>query len=266
MRHSLFLLLLAALPLAPAATAAAPEEPLAARAGERAVHFFPVSSGVRVESGEKALVSAELPAGTHLKSAVLADGGWLLAGSHPAEGGGTELVLLAGSGTEIRRIAPPEPRAGRTRAEPLWLASGDRSEGLLWFEGDSRRSLALRWARFDGSGFGPPVTISPAGPGSQLALAAAPLPGGGFLALWSAFDGEDDEILWSRLVDGRWLAPRPLAAGNAVPDITPAVAALADGAIAAWNRYDSEIAAYRLVTARLAGESWEEPVQTGPAG
>lgn len=252
--------------MSPAAPAAALEEPLAARAGERSVLFFPGASGVRVESGEKALVTIELPAGTLLRSAALADSGWLLAGSRAAEQGSTELVLLAGDGAAVRELAPPEPRAGRLRAEPLWLVAGGRGEGLLWFEGDSRRSLALRWARFDGTGFAPPVTISPPGPGSQLALAAAALPGGGFVAVWSAFDGEDDEILWSRLVDGRWLAPRPLATDNGVPDVTPAVAALGEGAIAAWNRYDPEIAAYRMVTARLAGEGWSEPVATGPAG
>jgi len=266
MRHPLVLLLLAALPYALPAPAAALEEPLAARSGGRSALFFPGASGVRVETGEKALVTVELPAGTLLKSAALVDSGWLLAGSRAVEAGGTELVLFAGAAGDARELAPPEPRAGRLRAEPLWLAAGGRGEGLLWLEGDSRRSLALRWARFDGAGFESPVTVSPPGPGSQLALAAAALPGGGFVAVWSAFDGEDDEILWSRFADGRWSAPRPLAAGNAVPDITPAVAALADGAIAAWNRFDPEIGAYRLVTARLAGEGWSDPIETGPAG
>ena len=227
--------------------------------------FFPAGSALRVEDGEKSLPALDLPAGTRLKSAALVAGGWLAAGSHPHEGGGSELLLLAGDGAQGREIAPPEPRAGRLRAEPVWLAARGHGVGLLWLEGDARRSLALRFAPFDGVGFGPPVTVAPPAAGSQLALAATPLADGSFLAVWSAFDGADDEILWSRLADGRWSEPALLGADNGVPDITPAVASLGDGAIAAWNRYDPELAAYRLVTSRLEGGSWSEPV-AGPPG
>ena len=187
-----------------AAPVAAFDEPLAARGGEgKAVYFFPAGSELRLESGQPEATPVALPAGTLLKSAAAAGGGWLLAGAYPRAEGGSELFLLAGDGTGEREIPPPGPRRGRLRAEPVWLANGGRSQGLLWLEGDDRRSLALRYAPFDGERFGTPVEVAPPAAGSQLALAAAPLSDGSFLALWSAFDGQDDEILWSHGRAGR---------------------------------------------------------------
>jgi hypothetical protein len=266
-RPRLLLSLAALFLLCGAGAVAAFDEPLAARGGEgKAVYFFPAGSELRLESGQPEATPVALPAGTLLKSAAAAGGGWLLAGAYPRAEGGSELFLLAGDGTGEREIPPPGPRRGRLRAEPVWLANGGRSQGLLWLEGDDRRSLALRYAPFDGERFGTPVEVAPPAAGSQLALAAAPLSDGSFLALWSAFDGQDDEILWSHGRAGEWRDPQPLAPDNDVPDITPAVAALGDGAIAAWNRFDPELGAYRLLTARFDGERWREPAVIEGAG
>ena len=61
----------------------------------------------------------------------------------------------------------------------------------------------------------------------------------------------------SRWSDGAWSPARPLAADNAVPDITPSVVAVAGGALAAWSRYDGHD--YRVVLSRFDGREWSAP-------
>ncbi len=59
-------------------------------------------------------------------------------------------------------------------------------------------------------------------------------------------------------------APSPVAADNAVPDITPKLQACGTGAVLAWSRYDGND--YRLHLARLDQGSWNEPAMIGAAG
>jgi hypothetical protein len=83
--------------------------------------------------------------------------------------------------------------------------------------------------------------------------------------VWSAFDGQDDEIRWSRRDAAGWSAPARLHPGNRVPDITPVVAATARGAIAAWSRYDG--GAYRGRVMRFeVGSGWRDEERLGAAG
>lgn len=136
--------------------------------------------------------------------------------------------------------------------------------GMAWLEGERPDGLELRAARFEGGRWLEPVVVSPRGAGSQLALSGAALADGSWLLVWSAFDGEDDEILWSRLAEGRWSPPQPVAANNAVPDVTPALGLLPGGVFAAWSRYDGND--YRLTLARFDGQGWSEPEVVGPRG
>jgi hypothetical protein len=83
--------------------------------------------------------------------------------------------------------------------------------------------------------------------------------------VWSAFDGDDDEILWSRRDGASWTAPARLHPDNRVPDITPAVAATAHGAVAAWSRYDD--GSYRGRVMRFdAAAGWQDEERVGGAG
>jgi hypothetical protein len=107
--------------------------------------------------------------------------------------------------------------------------------------------LGITWSR--------PVTVSPPGPGTQTALAATVLDDGSWLAAWSRFDGQDDEIVYSLGFGSSWTDPSPLSA-NSVPDVLPTLAPTEQGALIAWNQYDGE--EYRVVSAQLLEGRWIE--------
>ena len=254
------LLFVAAMPamVASAPLAGAGRPPLAFTAGGE--------TRLELASGER--LTLPLPAGAEVAATAALGDGWLAAGTAPGAAGGREIVLLtgrAGGHGAVAALPPPAGREGRLRREPLPLVADGRLAGLVWLEGDSARRLAVRFARWDGAGWEAPRTVSPAGPGSQLALTAARLADGTWLLAWSAFDGHDDEIVWSRLgSDGAWSRPRRVAADNDVPDITPVLAADAEGAFLAWSRFDGS--GYRVVLARFRAGRWEAPREVGPAG
>lgn len=231
------------------------------------------AASVELASGKR--VSLPIPAGAEMTATSRVGSGWIAAGTAPsADGKAQELLLLvssAGNGASISRMPSPPGQTAPVRQEPLPLAAGGRLSGLAWLEGRDRGSFAVRFAPWNGAGWGEPQTVSRAGSGSQLALATARLADGSWLLAWSAFDGTDDEILWSRwdpAVGGngdtgsRWSPPRRAAQDNAVPDITPALSATADGALLAWSRYDGE--GYSTVISRFRGGKWTPPQRVGP--
>ncbi len=215
-------------------------------------------ASLELASGER--VTPPLPKGADLaNAAALGEHGWVVTAVRAQE-----IVVLTGD-TKTAAALPAPPVASRLRREPLPLVEDGHLGGLVWLEGDSPRTLAVRYARFNGSGWEAPRTIAAPGPGSQLALASVRLPDGSWLLAWSAFDGHDDEIVWSRqAVDGTWSAPQRVAADNDVPDITPALTATADGALLAWSRFDGN--GYQVVTARFRAGRWEKPLAAGPSG
>jgi hypothetical protein len=208
---------------------------------------------------------AALPAGSELTAlASLDDGRWLAAGTVPADDGGRRLLLVAGDRDGARRIGAPEA-GGRLARDPVLLVDGGRWAGLAWLEGDEQRGLSVYAALRHDDGWSAPEPVAGRAPGSQLALTGAVLGDGTWLLAWSAFDGRDDEIVWSRRVGEAWLPARRVAADNAVPDVTPdLVATRGDGALLAWSRYDGHD--YRLVLARFAGGEWRGDREVGAAG
>ena len=101
--------------------------------------------------------------------------------------------------------------------------------------------------------------------GACIGFIVALLTGGSWLLAWSAFDGQDDEIVWARRAGNAWQPVQRLSAGNSVPDITPALTATADGgALIAWNHFDGK--GYELRTARFQGEGWRDERAAAPAG
>ncbi|HEY8021077.1 MAG TPA: hypothetical protein VIH93_08245 [Thermoanaerobaculia bacterium] len=220
-----------------------------------------------------ARIGLALPAGSAVAAVEPLAGGWLAAGTRTREDieNGREIFLLAGrSGAVSAAALPPPPAArklARLRAEPLPLVEDGRLAGLVWLEGSEARRLRVMFARWNGRGWGAPRTVSPPGPGSQLALAAARLADGSWLLAWSAFDGHDDEIVWSRFDGARWSRPARVAPDNDVPDVTPALAAQGDGAWIAWSRFDGD--GYRTVTSRFSpagGGRFSPPLEATPAG
>lgn len=166
---------------------------------------------------------------------------------------------------------PPLPTGRLVAREPLPLATpGGDLVGAAWLEGSAERRLGVRFAAWDGAGWQPPEEVAPPGPGSQLALTGTVREDGTVLLAWSAFDGEDDEVVWSRRERTSWSPPRRLAADNSVPDITPDLHAASgagsagDDVLAVWSRYqDGE---YRVVLSRFDGRTWSEPRPLGPPG
>lgn len=239
----------------------------------------PVGLTARLELPGDAWRDLQLPVTSHLSDLVAVEQGWLLAATSEAADGRRHLLLLGAperqaDSVELRLPVPGDQRAA-LRWQPVVLTEADGSlAGLAWLEGDGLRSLAVRVAEFegstpwsDGAAWSAPRDVAPAGAGSQLALAGAVLTDGSWLLVWSGFDGEDDEILFAhRSPDGAWSGPRvlrlPGEGDNQVPDITPAVTALADGgAIVAWSRFHREpggTSSYRLHRAVL-DETVHEP-------
>lgn len=179
----------------------------------------------------------------------------------------------AGSSIWLRRegagaaVELPEPgdRIAPRRAEPLPVVAAGDLAGLFWLEGDTPRSFSVRYAPWRGDGWGAAETVSPPGPGSQLALAAATLRDGRLMLVWSAFDGQDDEILYAlRGRDGKWSAAARVDADDAWPDITPAIVAADEGALVAWSGFDGD--QYRVYVARFDGERFRPARAVGSAG
>ncbi len=205
----------------------------------------------RLELASGRAVDLALPAGAVLADVEATTTGWVAAATRPV-GKRSEILLLASSGGAPVALPAPPPSAA-LQAEPLPLVEGGRLAGLVWLEGDGGRRLAVRSARWSGTAWEKLATISPPGPGSQLALTAARLAGGAWLLAWSAFDGHDDEILWSRFDGAAWSRPARAAPDNDVPDVTPALTAVGDGALLAWSRFDGA-SSYQTVVARFLPE------------
>jgi hypothetical protein len=235
----------------------------AARAGRL---YALVADGGRFTVAETGQAPLALAADASLTYDALAalDSGWLLAGHRLApDGSGRELVLLRGGGGEAPQSLPVPPSGSSSIRGPQPLVEAGELMGLAWLEG-SGSVLGVRAASWNGSGFTAAEWVSPPASGSQLALSATVLLDGSWLLVWSAFDGNDDEILWSRRDGPAWSAPARLHADNAVPDITPVVAATAGGAVAAWSRYED--GHYRVRMARLRGGAWGDEQRLGGAG
>lgn len=224
-------------------------------AEEERVHLTDVD-GIRHDLG-----AVEKP---QLSSLALLAEGWVAAGSFEAAGGERRLVLWQGEEGVVRRLIPPAAGRAPIQRRPVLLVDGGRLAGLAWLEGQTERSLTVRAAAWDGTRFRRPERVSGIGPGSQLALSGAVLGDGRWLLLWSRFDGQDDEVVWSQRVGTTWSPVARLADDNRLPDVVPAVTALDGGALAAWSRYDG--GQYRVVTARFAGGAWGPPRPVGPPG
>jgi hypothetical protein len=216
--------------------------------------------GVRVVSGEGS-VALPATAGLAIENVVGAPDRWVAAGTVAAGG----FAVFTGDAAQARRLPVPPLGRASLHHDPLpLLDDAGALAGLAWLEGEAARSLAVRFARWDGARWQRPVTVSAPGPGTQIALAAAALADGTLLLAWSAFDGRDDEVMWSAFDGNAWSRPARLAADNAVPDITPALVAADGGALAAWARFDGT--SYEVVAARFAAGRWSAPAVVAPGG
>lgn len=244
--------------------AAAQEPPLQAFRRGEALAFVPLGDSARIELPDGRTLRLALPRGTLVSSFGALDGGWIAAGSVPEESGGRRLFLLKGDETGARPLPLPAGQQGLERRRPVLLIDGGRLAGMAWLEGDGPTALCVRAAAWTGRRWQAPQRVSHPGPGSQVGLAGAVLDDGSWLLAWSAFDGTADEIVWSRRAGREWLPAQRVSRRNAVPDITPSVAAIPGGALIAWSRYDGR--GYQMRLARFDGGGWRDERAAGPSG
>ncbi len=219
--------------------------------------------GTRVVHGDGTTEDLDLPEGAHLFSVRLLSDEWLATGIRP-EGRDQDLLLLLGGADGVNPLPPPGDRAHPIRTGATAVAEGGHLVGLIWLEGDDYQSFAVRGAARTGQGWSTPETISPPGPGSQMAPTAVVLPDGSWLVAWSAFDGRDTEILWSRRTGGTWSFPAQLSPENELPDVTPSLVAAGGGALVAWSSFDGRH--YRVRLARFEGDDWRQTEFEGEPG
>ncbi len=219
---------------------------------------------ITLEISDDSSVQLPTPKGVRYSSLKALQDGWIAVGDFDADDGAHRLFLVRGEGTSFELHYPPRNQRKRSRQDAVLLTENGELVGLAWLEGDTRRSLDVRFSEWNGNRWRSPKRVAPRARGSQMALSGAVLEDGSWLLLWSAFDGNDDEIVWTVRKNRHWQAPRQLGSANGVPDITPAVAACGDGAIAAWSRYDGQD--YRLLLTVFDGEAWHQETLLPGAG
>jgi len=198
----------------------------------------------------------ELPVGSQLLDVWQLEDGWLASGRQP-DGDASDMLVLRGAadgGAQV--LTPPEPRRHRMRGGATPFLAGGKLVGLAWLQGDTSTGSMVRAAAWEDGSWGPVEVVSEPGPGSQTALTAAVLADGSWVLAWAAYDGDDDEIVWSRREGGVWSRPERVTDDNETPDIMPSIVAAGSGAILSWSWMDGSD--YRLKLAVLRGDRWRE--------
>jgi hypothetical protein len=183
--------------------------------------------------------------------AVPAEGGYFIAGEDLRTG---DLFFVHRTADQSIEIPVPSSKSGPLRSSPVLLTTGDRLEGTAWLEGSSRQDFTILASTWNGTSWETVETVSIQKTGPQLALSATILDDDSWLVVWAGYDGSDDDIFWSRRVDGTWSEPQRLHTDNQVPDILPTVTTIGDSAAAAWNFFDGND--YRIRTATWTGTGW----------
>ena len=182
--------------------------------------------------------------------------GWVAAGRKSGVGL-SELFLVEDGGQGFRRLPIPNAGGAALQVRPRLMVREGRLDGVAWLEGNTPAEFEVRASTWSGADWTGPRTVSATGPGSQTGLSSVVLRDGSALLVWSAFDGLDDEVFYSRSQGDGWSPPRRLGSGNRVPDVAPALISTRNGALAAWSRLNGTD--YELVIARYRRGRWSEP-------
>ncbi|HUP21767.1 MAG TPA: hypothetical protein VNB06_02355 [Thermoanaerobaculia bacterium] len=241
---------------------AAGADPLQHGFGAEAVVVVTGGETTRVMLGSGRAEVVETDASFVAHDLAVSGGAWMVAGSRRGLDRRERLALLAGDAERQRELPTPPGQTGALRTMPVVfggdrLLAGQPGGGVAWLEGNSPRVFAVWAAEWTGDGFEQPVVVSPPGAGTQTGLSGAELADGSWLLVWTAFDGSDDEVMWSVHTSEGWSEPLGVAGDSQGPDITPSVAATHDGAILAWSRFDG--VQYRLTLAAYRDGAWSGP-------
>jgi hypothetical protein len=235
--------------------------------GKAGLALVETADGYRLEDGAGTRRRLLVPEGTRLSAVRELGDGWIVAGENRL-GQVSDLVLIRQRGSQVETVPGPavDPIGGSAafRLDPQPLVAAGELVGLAWLEGNDREANAVRAARWTGAFWETTETVAPAVHEAQLALGSAVLADGSWLLVWAAYQESDDDIFWSRYHGGRWSEPQRLHADNDVPDIVPAVVAVAGGALASWSWFDG--GDYRLKIARFDGTEWLDTGFRGEEG
>ena len=184
---------------------------------------------------------------------VAAEDGYVIAGEDLVSG---DLFFLHRAGGRTIELPTPPSQGGLLRSSPVLLTDDSRLEGCVWLEGSNQQDFTVLASAWNGTSWERVESVSIQKTGPQLALSATVLEDGTWLVLWAGFDGTDDDIFWSRRLDGIWSKPKRLHADNRVPDILPTVTATGDSAIAAWSFFDGNDYRIQAAFETVAGRSF----------
>lgn len=218
---------------------------------------IPTARGPVVQAPTGEQTPTVLPVDTRTHGIVELAHGWVLAATVPTPEGQRATVVVSDEGRQRELPRLPGPSAA-LQERPALLAIDGQLLGLAWLAGDDVTGLAVRTADWDGRRWSAAETVSLPEHGSQMALSATVLGDGSPLLVWSRFDGEDDEVVFSTRTGGGWTPPRPIHPANDVPDILPRVVTTdTSGVLAAWSELiDGH---YRLLISRFDGTRWGMP-------
>lgn len=205
----------------------------------------------------------DLPPGATIRTLEPIADGWLAAGRLP-DGNGTDLLLIAGGVQGADLLTVPDRGEARYRGQPFLFVEDGSLVGLAWAAGAGPRELEIWAAPWREGRWDTPELVSAKGVGSQVAPRGAVLEDGSWLLVWTAFDGQDSEVLFSRRQGAGWTGPESIHLPNDVPDILPDVVPVEGGALATWSWFDGSD--YRLKSARLVGDRWTVSAPFGGKG
>ena len=217
----------------------------------------------RVLRGGGAAQRVSLRSNERLTTIEETQGGWTAAGVSEEEDG-SKLIVFTRSPAGTRRMAAPSLQRHPLQLRPALVVQDEQLDGLAWLEGSNPASLSVRVAARAGEDWGEVIIVAPPAKGSQTGLVQTVLADGSWLLAWSAFDGRDDEILWSIGRNDNWSVPSRIGKANSVPDVLPALVSTPDGALLVWSRQIE--GHYRLLLSRYQSNSWSRPQIVGPPG
>jgi lysophospholipase L1-like esterase len=128
-------------------------------------------------------------------------------------------------------------RTGASGCAPALALGPDGLPAASWLADDG----AVLFARFDGSGWSAPETVSPPS-GLHRGLPSLAIAGGVAAVAWAEeADGGFEDVFYALRSDGRWGLPRRAHEENGVPDILPEARAGTDGTLGlSWQSLDGD--------------------------
>lgn len=257
--------LLLTLPLCLLLTTVAESQTLKTRVAQGELTLVKASGSWRLDQGIQK-TSIPVPSTVHFWTLQASGDGIIATGtdlSGPSGARAYSLVVLRGQGQRFETLPTPAVAPGAMALAPQAIVGPAGLESLVWIEGENEQAGAVKAARWNGSAFEATQTLSPIGAGTQIGLQTLRLANGRYLAAWSAFDGQDDEITWSQGDSRGWSQPQTLTS-NQVPDVTPALQANGNDALLVWSFYDGND--YRLRSARFNGSTFNQGEVFGGKG